>query len=214
MQKNPGSRSHISNYEIAKCNAKNDFLKYDQDEMIKKWKLVSDEQFIYVEMLGRTYRVNRMDGVVEGSGNQFADCCEADYNETMTIYDLLCYAKKDAVLTGKFVSMQGLSAVKNASSYAGAGFFQAEEKELDHRTEELAAACKKLQGVQEGKGDAAYRIPVFGEISVLLQFWNSDEEFPARLNIYCDKNIIEFMHFETIWFLVSHLMARIRSEMS
>lgn len=209
----PNAEERVSNYEIAKKNTQKIFLEYDQNEMIEKWKLTSDDDFIYVEMLGRAYRINRADGDVQGSDNEFTDYYEADFNETLTIYDLLCYAKKDAHILGDFVPMQSLSAVKNATSYAGEGFFHKEEMELDHREKALADACEKLGGVQQGKGDVAYRIPVFKDLSVLIQFWSSDEEFPASLNIYCDKNTTSYMHFETIWYLVSHVMQRIEKYM-
>lgn len=200
----------VSNYEIAKQKTQKEFLKYDQEEMIQKWNLEADPNFIYMNFVGSDYRLDRNTGNVQGTNNQFLDTWEADYEETLTLYDLLCYAKKDAALSGAYVPMQNLSAVRNASSYAGEGFFKAQEDFLDHREVQLARACEALHGVREGKGDVSYRIPVFDKLSVILQFWNSDEEFPASLQIYCDSNIVAYMHFETLWYLASHVLGRIK----
>ena len=48
-------------------------------------------------------------------------------------------------------------------------------------------------------------------VPVCLRFWESDEEFPASLQIFVDKNILDFMHYETLMFAVTHLLNRLKS---
>jgi len=52
----------------------------------------------------------------------------------------------------------------------------------------------------------AYEIPMFDFLFCRLQFWNSDEEFGPSLQIFLDKNILDYMHYETVWFAVGHLI--------
>ena len=59
----------------------------------------------------------------------------------------------------------------------------------------------------------SYRVPMFDFLPVMLQFWDSDEEFPASLQLFVDANMLDFMHYETVWFAFSHMMKRITDEM-
>ena len=77
----------------------------------------------------------------------------------------------------------------------------------------LACACERLKEIKAGKGVVAYQIPVFDFLPVIFQFWNSDEDFAASLQLLVDKNILDYMHYETVWFAMSHLLSRIKEEM-
>ena len=68
--------------------------------------------------------------------------------------------------------------------------------------------------VPEGKSDVAYRIPMFPFLDVMLQYWDSDDEFPASLQLFVDDKTIDFMHYETAWFALSHLLERIKELMA
>ena len=48
---------------------------------------------------------------------------------------------------------------------------------------------------------------------MILRFWDADEEFPASLQILVDKNILDYMHYETLMFALTHVLGRIREEM-
>ena len=55
----------------------------------------------------------------------------------------------------------------------------------------------------------AYILPVFRDLQIAIQFWDCDDEFPPELSFLCDKNILRFMHFETMMFLLCHVADRI-----
>ena len=95
----------------------------------------------------------------------------------------------------------------------GNGFYEKSERLFDQRESDLSKACEKLHGIKAGKGDVAYQIPMFEFLDCRVQFWSSDEEFPPSLQIFVDKNILQYMHYETMWFAVSHLVKRLREEM-
>ncbi len=203
----------MSNYEIMKRQMQKEFVKYPQEQMIGKFGLQSDGDYIYIRFISRPYRIGRVSGEVRWLDERSGNWEEADYNEAMTIYDVLCYSKENCALAGEFVNMKSLSSIQGGSMSVGSGLFQDTEKLFDHREGELAAACEKLNGTKWGKGDVAYQLPMFDFMPIGIQFWNSDEDFPASLQWFVDKNMVDYMHFETVWFALSHLLRRIKEEM-
>ena len=63
------------------------------------------------------------------------------------------------------------------------------------------------------KGDVAYQLELFLFLPVVLRFWESDDEFPASLQVLVDRNILEYMHYETVMFAIGHLLQRVEEEM-
>ena len=203
----------MNNYEIMKRQVQKDFLQYDQEKMIRKFHLRHDPDFIYITFIRRLYRVHRTSGKVEWSDDGFVHPREANYNEVMTIYDVLCYSKDDCQLSWEFVNMKNLSSIQGGTATVGGGLFQRIEKKFDHKGALLSRACEKLDGIKHGKGDVAYYIQLFDFLPVIIQFWESDDKFPAKLNLFADKNMLQYMHYETVWFAVGHLIARLQEEM-
>ena len=64
-----------------------------------------------------------------------------------------------------------------------------------------------------GSGDVAYQLELFSFLPVILRFWESDDEFPASLQVLVDRNILEYMHYETVMFAIGHLLERVEEEM-
>ncbi|MDE7245935.1 MAG: DUF3786 domain-containing protein [Oscillospiraceae bacterium] len=197
----------MSNYEITKRQMARAFAQYDQEKMAQKFHLDGDKDYLYIRCLNRTYQIRRTDGTVTWEENGIVR--EAGFNETMTFYDLLCNAKDGCSLSGEFTAIGNL--VNAANNPGSGGSLTARQTRLfDHRETELSRACEQLGGVPCGKGDVAYRLPLFDFMPVILQFWNSDDEFPASLQVLWDKNTTDFMHFETVWYALGHLLDRLQ----
>lgn len=200
------SEKRESNYEIMKHQMQAEFLKYDQERMIRKLDLYADETYIFIRFFSQQYRIDRDTGVVWRVREDSGQLEEADYNEAMTLYDVLCYSKDDCRPSYEYINMKSLSAIKGGSLSPGTGFFAKAEQSFDQKGNTLAKACEMLGGQKAGKGDVAYEIPMFDFLFCRLQFWNSDEEFEPSLQIFLDKNILDYMHYETVWFAVGHLV--------
>lgn len=198
-----------NNYETMKLQMRDEFLKYDQAAMIGKFGLRSDDENLYITFFGTEYTVDRRTGDVRSQRG------EAGYNEAMTIYDVLCWSKPHCKASGRMVNMSSLSTIQGGSmKREGDGLFGRYEVEFDQKDAALSAACAKLGGVPEGKGDVAYRIPMFPFLDVMLQYWDSDDEFPASLQPFVDERMTDFMHYETVWFALSHMLERIKELMA
>ena len=52
-------------------------------------------------------------------------------------------------------------------------------------------------------------MPVVPYFSVLFQFWDADEEFPAKILILWDKVSMSYLHFETTFYLQGDLLETI-----
>lgn len=80
--------------------------------------------------------------------------------------------------------------------------------------ETVPPVVRAMGGVSGGKGDVTYRVPMFPFPDVMLQYWDSDDEFPAPLQLFVDDRMTDFMHCETVWLALSHMMARLKELMA
>ncbi len=201
-----------SNYEIMRNRMEAEFVKYDQDTMIRRFGLKNDADYLFIRFVGRDYRINRMSGRVEWFSGKRKTYLHADYNESMTIFDMLTYSREGCRLDGRFVlpdDFKGM--VKSASS--NSDLFTKQAAFFAGKGEALKKACLKLGGKPGITGDVSSTIPLFDFFPVVVQFWDADEEFEAVLKFMWDKNAVDFMHFETIAFATAHLIARLKEEL-
>lgn len=203
----------MSNYDVMKRNGAERFLTYDAKRIIDRLGLRTDETYLYMDFVSRTYRIRLATGMCERDAMN-GGFEEAGFNEAMTIYDLLCHTEDPIRLSGEMIPMESLSTVQNAVSYAGEGSFRQLERKLDGHEAALAAACEALGGVRQGKGDVSYCIPVFGPVSLQISFWSADEDFPASLKVYCDRDLTRYMYYETLWYLMGHVMGMLQDQIA
>lgn len=199
-----------SNYDMMAEQVRELFLQYDQQIMIDKFNLRYDAEYLYPVFLGTEYRLNRRNGKVTyltESGEQLAG-----YNEVMSIFDMLCYSGNRTVsLSGSWESMGNLSGMKGGTHKEG-GVLSGTADFFSGKTKQLAAACAALGGKPGEKGDVSFIIPVFDFFPVYFQFWEADEEFPAQISFFMDRNALQFVHYETLWFMLSFMTGRLKND--
>ena len=81
------------------------------------------------------------------------------------------------------------------------------------KTVELRNACVVLSGKELGKGDVAFELKLFPFLPIIIRFWEADDEFPASIQILTDRNTLDYMHYETLIFALTHLFSRLKEEM-
>ncbi len=197
-----------SNYDITRDNTRQLFLQYDQETIIRKFALDHDKRYLYLPFVGRSYRIGRDTGVVEWSEDGFRAAREAGFNEALSICDALCCSREGCRLSGRFCAVNQLKGIVQ-SSRVGDGLFQPVARHFDGRADRLARACAALGGRREGRGDVAFRLYPFSFLPILLQFWSSDEDFPASLTLLWDENTLDFVHYETTYYIADHLLQRL-----
>ena len=199
-----------SNYDLMRDAMELEFLKYDQQQMIDKFGLDHDAQYLYIRFVGEDHRIGRSTGMVEAYCEKTDSYSHADYNVSMTIFDVLCYSKPHCCLSGEYASINNLKSLVQIAG-SGGNMFARETQFLAGKCDRLRAACETLGGSPQAVGDVAYVLPLFPFLPVVLQFWDADEEFDAVLKIMWDENILDYMHYESTYFATAHLFARLKA---
>ena len=203
----------LTNYDKTKISTAHIFLQYDQTAMIHKYSLDYNSDWLYITFINRTYRINRKTGNVQWSDNDFETVHEANHNEAMTIYDVLCYSKDGCHLANEFVNINRLSTIRTGNLSQNSGFFQSTADFFHGKPLELHNACIALSGKELDKGDVAFEMKLFSFLPIIIRFWEADDEFPTSLQILADRNILDYMHYETLMFALTHLFQRLKEEM-
>ena len=52
-------------------------------------------------------------------------------------------------------------------------------------------------------------LPVFPGVSMCLKFYFADEEFPPQLTFLWDKNMLQFVRYETVYYIAGCIRERL-----
>lgn len=216
-----------SNYEKQVYIARELFLKYDQEEIIRKYRLAHDEEWLYLRFLDRDYRISRGSGEISyrrsGSDPGGADeyLCERtdhaenyeiclDFSVVMSIYDVLCCSKAMPVLSHEWCPVAGLQVTM--SSPGTDSFTDRYAKRFSGKADLLLRACKKIGGEQpqvRAGADVCWQFPLFPFLPVQMRFWDGDDEFEPKILLLWDKKTQDFIHFETTYYAQGYLLERL-----
>ena len=192
---------------MSRNRAQQYFLSFDQNELLKTWPLKHDETHIYADFLGMTYRICRRSGAVHCQ----TDEKPAGFEETLSIFDLLCHENSQKTLTGRYAPVNSLKG--NSAVGVGTDFHSFMAARIDEHPELFCRACEKLGGEPIAMGDIGYRFCVFGNLDVILKFYHSDEDFPASITLLWEENMLQFVYYETVFYIAGALLRQIREEM-
>ena len=205
-----------SNYDITKRDALRRFLTYDTGKCADRLSLAYDENAIYVPFVTDLYALSRREESMvlvrrDGMACPADTPIEAGFNEILTVCDLLCHTEEPPVLSGDFVSLESLNRIMGGTSQSslGGGFWHRISSAFDGHLEEVKRVCADLGATFTGKGDISCLLPITGPVSMLLRYYEADDEFPASLTLMFDKNICTYLYFETLWYAASAVLDRI-----
>ena len=201
-----------SNYELQVDMGKKIFLEYDQEALIRKYRLEADELWIYLCYLHTPCRISRPHGHIEEYIDSSWQVCR-EFATVMTIYDLLCFHQGEVApsFLGQWCAVGTFSPIGWSNTYTSkyASFFSG-------RIADLKTACSAMGGTflpRLAGADVTCQIEVTPFFSVLLQYWEGDEEFPPKLMLMWDRNTDQFLHFETTFYLQGDLFARLKNHL-
>lgn len=198
------------NYLIQAGQAKQHFLTYDQQKLIAKFHLAFDENYIYVNLLCKLYRIDRKTGDLEyREGDAWLD--GNSYEEVMALLDLLCDSREDRRISHRWKNMQsfGLQFHRNLLEEQRDPMAEI----IDRDPEGFRKACLALDAELLEGADLSFAIEVFDGLRIAVQFWHGDEEFAPRLRYLWDENAKMYIRYETMYFAVNLLLRRIRENM-
>ena len=198
--------ARVNNYLIQAQQAKARFLTYDQEKLIRKFHLRFDDQFLYLTMLYKSYRLSRHTGDLERlEGEVWQDA--NTFEELMTLLDLLCDSRDDRYLTNRWQNMQtfGLQFHQNLLEDREDPF----ASRIDRDPEFLSRAAKALDAEVISGGDIGYAFELFDGLKIGLLFWHGDDEFLPRVRYLWDENAKQYIRYETMYYAVNLLRQRI-----
>jgi hypothetical protein len=199
-----------NNYDKMLAQAQALFLEYDQDGMIERWALAHDGDYLYADYIGQKLRIDRHTGEIshaqDGKPGEYR--AASFFNEGLALFDILTRSPARPRPTGRWASVSTLGGIIGAGHDRTLSHEETAARFQD-RCDALARACERLGGAPEGKGDVSYAIPVFRDFRILFQFWEGDDEFPASIKYLFDENALQFMHYETLWYVMGSLADRL-----
>lgn len=198
----------MDNYQLSRDRAQAYFLGFDQEDIIDCWHLRHDENWLYPVFFGNTYRVCRRTGTVFRCG----DGCQADFSEVLSIFDLLCHQSESKFLSGVFAPVGSLKGVPRTGG-VGTDFHRKAAARFDREPEKFRLACEKAGGTAVPMGDIGYQFPVFADLTVILKFYRSDEDFPAMVTLLWDENTLQYVFYETVFYMAGFLLGAIEQNM-
>ena len=198
--------ARTNNYLIHAQQAKDRFTTYDQEALIAKLHLSHDGDYLYTTMLSEPYRIHRKTGdICRETGTGWVDA--NSYEEVMTLLDLVCDSREDRFLVHRWKNMPDFGLMFHRSLLEDARDPWAERFNAD--PESLRRACLAMGGTPLPQGDVAYAIELFDSLSIGIQLWLGDEEFPPSLRFLWDENALMYIRYETMYYARGLLLQRL-----
>lgn len=193
-----------SNYEKVFRHFQQEFLKLDQEKTAVKLGFSVTDQTIFIPWFRERWKIDRESGVIRDGKGQIPPV-----NDRLLIMHHLCFARMDAVRSGKWVPFRQIrEAACFERAYKKSAVDPVTER-FSGRTELFDRAARALGGCPVPYGDAGYRITVFPRIELTYIFYDSDEEFPASCNILFESTITSWIHPESVPSLASAATERL-----
>ena len=181
-----------SNYDQVIENWRLKFLEMDQEELIRKFQLEADEEFLYIIYFSKRFRIDRKNGFITEDGKS------PGFDTVMNIYNTFYYSAAHPVASGNLVAFRQVKRVYPFEAAYRRTIISRLQELFAGKKEELRKACEALGGTLLPQGDVGYVLPVFPFLNIAVLFWDKDEEFEAQANMLFDSEITEFMHEENV----------------
>jgi len=193
----------MANFDILAEKGKPIFLRHDQRAMIRRLGLEADAGRIYVNFCGDRYAICRETADVTGPGGE-----PAGPAVTLSIFDMLCHTAAPCLLAHEW---------RTTNTLPGCGQSNPDDAVLNRRLtgrfggnpEGVDRACAAMGGVRFPVGDIAWELPVFDRLPAVFQFWQGDDEFPSSVRFLWDRNTLQFLHYETTYYIMGHILQKI-----
>ena len=188
-------------------NAMKHFCSYDMELLSRRAGVTDRGEYLETLFFGMETKIDKKTGCVTVDGRP-ADFCEA-----LSVFDWLCDGKTNAMASYDFcpvsslpgVLVQGQGLLMDAPKLA---------KSIDNNSEKFKEIILQMGGKTINLGDFGAEIEIFPGLPMQLKFYHSDEEFPPSITFLWDKNILQFVRYETIYYLSAtikkHLLHRMQ----
>lgn len=192
----------MDNYARSQEAARRRFLTYDIACCAEKTGVHIENNRLFTPFLGETAEISLLTGEITLDGRP------ADHSESMTLYDWLCDGSYYARPSGRFAPVASLPGIRVSGNGLLIGGGELAGR-IDPDPEAFRRACLALGGIPREAGDIGFMLPLFADLTVLLKFYHGDEEFPPTLTFLWDENILQYIRYETVYYLAGCLCRRL-----
>ena len=197
----------MDNYALALEYARGLFLKWDQQQLIKRCRLRHDAEYLYLNFLGDPWRIVRESGAAQClAGGGVAD---ANFSQGLSIYDYLCREEADPVLSGRYCPVNSLPHVAQSNPDSG-GLHKKHAEYFQQHIPALRIAVAEMGISSFPKGDIACLFPVFDGFNAVFQFWEADEDFPPSVQFLWDENSQACLKYETLYYVMGCFLEKLK----
>ena len=192
----------MNHYEMMLRDACRRFVSYDMAVLAKRPGVEDRGDHLKTEFLGEPVLLRKEDGRIT-VGDQ-----DADFGQTLSVLDWLCDRKENAQAAGEYCAIGSLPGV-----YVGGGNLNMDMPKLSGMIHEnpdgFRDACVKMGAQPLQLGDLGFLVRIFPDLTMCLKFYFGDEEFPPQLTFLWDRNILQFVRYETVYYIAGCLQKRI-----
>lgn len=182
------------NYEMTLQSAMKRFCSYDMELLSRRVGVTDRGEYLETLFFGMETRMDKKTGCVTVDGQP------ADYCEALSVFDWLCDGKTNAMASYDFCPVSSLPGVL----VRGQGLLMEApklSKEVDNAPDKFRRICTELGGKILNIGDFGAQMDIFPGLPMQLKFYHSDDEFPASITFLWDENILDFVRYETVYYI-------------
>ena len=180
-------------------DAKRRFLTYDREKLLQNPGVTPWERGVQTSFIAGAVFCDCQTGALTTKEGK-----ECDFSQGLSILDYVCDRKPFAIAANVFCPVGSLPGV----FVGGSGLVMkngALESRIEKNPEGFKKACESLGGVATEAGDMGYRLHIFPDLCMELKFYFADEDFPPQLTFLWDKNILQFVRYETVYYIAGCL---------
>ena len=196
----------MNNYDKMLASAQRRCAGYDMAALAAKPGVEDTPEHLKTKLIGQDVLVSKADGAVTVEGRA------ASFGEALSIYDWLCDRRENAVSSGDFCPVSSLPGVYVSGKGLGMNMPTLSGK-IDGDPDRFRKNMAAMGAKEIPLGDLGWQLDIFPGFPMQLKFYFGDEEFPPQLTLLWDKNSLQFVRYETLYYIAGCLHGRLKSLM-
>lgn len=192
----------MNNYDRMLLAARQRFLGYDALQLGQKPGVTDFGSELVTYFFNQRIVIRKTDGQILLDGRN------ADFGEGLSILDWLCDRNEDANASMIFCPIGSLPGV-----YVSGANLSMDLPDLAQAIHEnpdgFRRACVQMGAEPQNMGDLGFLLWIFPDLPMCLKFYFGDDEFPAQLTLLWDRNMLQFVRYETVYYIAGCLQRRL-----
>lgn len=189
----------MNNYDIMLRAAQQRFTGYDMVALAKRPGVEDGGAYLYTTFFSQKVAIHKSTGAITVAGQP------ADFGQTLSILDWLCDRRENAAAAEEFCPVGSLPRVYvSGSNLVISG--DALAQKIHHAPDAFRQTMAEMGAKPVSLGDLGFQLQIFPDLPMCLKFYFGDEEFPPQLTLLWDQNILQFVRYETVYYIAGCLL--------